>query len=63
MEAAASEVNQHPELAVSVDFARSVKKDVHQIVEGPCPEDPTYYILAGQLLPRLLDVHMYNKVQ
>ncbi len=47
VEAAASTVSQHPELAVSLDFARSVKKDVQQIVQGPCPEDSTFYILAG----------------
>jgi hypothetical protein len=47
VEAAASTVNQHPELAVSLHFARSVKKDVQLIVQGPCAEDPTFYILAG----------------
>ena len=47
MEAAASQVNLHPELAVSLAFTRSVKKDVHQLVRGPCDEDPTFYILAG----------------
>jgi hypothetical protein len=49
VEAAASTVNQHPELAVSLDFARSVKKDVQLIVQGPCVEEPTFYILAGFL--------------
>jgi hypothetical protein len=48
VEAAASEVNQHPELAVSLEFSRSVKKDVYQIVRGPCEEDTTYYLLAGE---------------
>jgi hypothetical protein len=49
VEAAASTVNQHPELAVSLDLARAVKKDVQLIVQGPCTEEPTFYILAGFL--------------
>ena len=48
LEAAASQVNQQPQLAVSLDFSRSVKKDVYQLVQGPCEEDSTFYLLAGE---------------
>ncbi|XP_023342564.1 zinc finger HIT domain-containing protein 2 isoform X1 [Eurytemora carolleeae] len=46
VEAAASAVNLNPHLAVSLEFSRSVKKDVYQIVKGPCEDDNQYYLLA-----------------
>jgi hypothetical protein len=46
VEAAASAVNLNPHLAVSLEFSRSVKKDVYQIVKGPCEDDNHYYLLA-----------------
>ena len=46
MEAAASEVNNHQFLAISLEFSRNVKKDVVEIVKGPTGED-NYYILAA----------------
>jgi len=47
VEAAASAVNLQPDLAISLEFSRSVKKDVHQIVKGPSPNHPHLYILAS----------------
>lgn len=47
LEAAASLANQEPDLAVSLEMARAVKRDVYQLVRGPNREEPTYYILAG----------------
>lgn len=46
VEAAASEVNNHQFLAISLEFSRSVKKDVLDIVKGPTGDD-NYYILAA----------------
>jgi len=47
VEAAASAVNLHTHLAVSLDFSRSVKQDVYDLIKGPSPEDPQYYLLAS----------------
>jgi len=46
VEAAASEVNNHQFLAISLEFSRNVKKDVVQIVKGPTGND-NYFILAA----------------
>eukprot|EP00092_Neocalanus_flemingeri_P008095 GFUD01008735.1.p1 GENE.GFUD01008735.1~~GFUD01008735.1.p1 ORF type:complete len:361 (+),score=114.89 GFUD01008735.1:57-1139(+) len=46
VEAAASEVNNHQFLGISIEFSRNVKKDVVEIVKGPTGED-NYYILAA----------------
>jgi len=46
VEAAASEVNNHQFLAISLEFSRNVKKDVVEIVKGPSGDD-NYYILAA----------------
>ena len=32
----------------SSEFSRSVKKDVYQIVKGPCEDDNQYYLLGKQ---------------
>jgi len=47
VEAAASAVNINSHLAVSLEFSRSVKKDVYQIVKGPSPDQQQYYLLAS----------------
>jgi len=46
VEAAASEVNNHQFLAISLQFSREVKKDVVEIVKGPTGNDD-YYLLAA----------------
>lgn len=46
VEAAASEVNNHQFLAISLHFSREVKKDVVEIVKGPTGNDD-YYLLAA----------------
>lgn len=46
VEAAASEVNNHQFLAISLEFSRNVKKDVVEIVKGPTGGD-NYYIKAA----------------
>jgi len=46
VESAASEVNNHQFLTISLEFSRNVKKDVVDIVKGPTGDD-NYYILAG----------------
>jgi len=46
VEAAASEVNNHQFLAISLQFSREVKKDVVEIVKGPTGNDD-YYMLAA----------------
>ena len=46
VESAASEVNNHQFLAISLEFSRNVKKDVVEIVKGPTGDD-NYYILAA----------------
>jgi len=46
IECAASQVQHHHHLTVSLHFSRSVKKDVVEIVKGPTGSD-NYYILAG----------------
>eukprot|EP00088_Acartia_fossae_P048182 TRINITY_DN5252_c1_g1_i1.p1 TRINITY_DN5252_c1_g1~~TRINITY_DN5252_c1_g1_i1.p1 ORF type:complete len:360 (+),score=37.64 TRINITY_DN5252_c1_g1_i1:46-1125(+) len=58
VEAAASSVNLHNHIAVSLDFSRSVKKDVYNIAKGPAEEDLNFYILAGlsDLRSQYLDV-------
>jgi len=47
LEAAASEVANHSFLAVSLEFARNVKKDVVEITRGPSKSEPSFYILAA----------------
>jgi len=47
VEAAASSVNQHNHLAISLEFSRSVKKDVYKIIKGPNSEDKSYFLLSG----------------
>merc|ERR550519_617174 len=47
LEAAASEVGNHNFLAVSLEFARNVKKDVMEITRGPGKSEPSFYILAA----------------
>ncbi len=34
----------------SSEFSRSVKKDVYQIVKGPCEDDNQYYLLGKQII-------------
>jgi len=46
VEAAASEVNNHQWLTVSLEHSRNVKKDVYELVKGPTGED-NFYILAA----------------
>jgi len=46
LEGAASEVNHHPSLVVSLKFSRDVKKDVQEIVKGPTEKD-NFYILSA----------------
>lgn len=46
VETAASEVNNHSWLAVSLEHSRNVKKDVFDLVKGPTGED-NFYILAA----------------
>lgn len=47
LESAASEVGNYPFLAVSLDFARSVKKDVFEITQGPSVGEHIFYILSA----------------
>jgi len=47
LESAASEVGNHAFLAVSLDFARSVKKDVFDITQGPSMGEHSFYILSA----------------
>ena len=46
LEAAASEVNQHQTLAISLKFSREVKKDVLSIIRGPSGSDNFYTLSA-----------------
>jgi len=46
VEAAASEVNNHQWLAVSLEHSRAVKKDVYELVKGPTGAD-NFYVLAA----------------
>merc|ERR1711934_229796 len=46
VEAAASEVNNHHWLTVSLEHSRNVKKDVYELVKGPTGED-NFYILSA----------------
>ena len=46
VETAASRVHNYPEISVSTDFSRRVKKDVYKIVKGPKDEYKSYYLLA-----------------
>jgi len=46
VEAAASEVNNHQFLAISLEFSRQVKKDVFQLVKGPTGSD-NFFILSA----------------
>jgi len=46
VEAAASEVNNHQWLTVSLEHSRNVKKDVYELVKGPTGED-NFFILAA----------------
>ena len=56
LEAAASEVNHHQSLAISLKFSREVKKDVLNIIRGPSGSD-NYYTLSA-----LSDlVHQFKK--
>ena len=46
LEAAASEVNHHQTLAISLKFSREVKKDVLSIIRGPSGSDSFYTLSA-----------------
>ena len=46
LESAASEVNNHQHLAISLKFSREVKQDVLEIVRGPTGAD-NFYILSA----------------
>lgn len=47
LESAASEVANHAFLAISIQFSRSVKKDVYEITRGPSKKNPQLYVLAA----------------
>ena len=48
LESAASEVNNHPQLTISLQFSRLVKRDVLQIILGPGPSHlHSYYVIAA----------------
>jgi len=46
IESAASEVNNHQFMAISLEFSRNVKKDVVDILKGPSGSD-SYYIMSA----------------
>ena len=48
LESAASEVNNHPQLTISPQFSREVKRDVLEIIRGPgLSGSDSYYVLAA----------------
>merc|ERR1719219_2913142 len=48
LESAASEVNNHPQLTISLQFSRQVKGDVLQIIRGPgLSGSHSYYVMAA----------------
>jgi len=46
VEAAASEVNNHQWLTISLEHSRNVKKDVYELVKGPTGQD-NFFILSA----------------
>ena len=46
LEAAASQVSHHQDLAISLKFSREVKKDVLDIIRGPSGSDSFYTLSA-----------------
>ena len=48
LESAASQVNHHPDLSISLQFSREVKRDVIKIIRGPgLAGSESYYVLAA----------------
>merc|ERR1719402_2162539 len=47
LESAAREVANHAFLAISIQFSRSVKKDVYEITRGPSKKHSQLYVLAA----------------
>merc|ERR1712112_168484 len=55
LETAASQVNNHQWLTVSLQHSRNVKKDVYDIVKGPTGQDNFYLLCALSDLKRIFE--------